>query len=183
MANLPLSEHAAARLVVDKAPLKLPVITPLQQTTPQEAKREQEQPHPIPPNHKSWHHQKPTMFNNKENEPSSLDGPAAGASTTSATGDSKKPKTQDGLKAVAYDGLDDVVMGGCSTCGSLHDTVKCDHQDAPSEYMMSGALQTDQGSSAGVSATASTATTQAEKGSQAQPDMPSGQDSGRRRSV
>lgn len=120
------------------------------------------------------------MSNNKENNPSSLSGPAAGASTTSATSNSKPSKStmetkiQDMLYYSASDGLDDVVTGGCSNCGSdQHETVKCDRKDIQSEYMMSGALQTDEDST--TSATAATAaTTPAEKG---------GQEAGRRRSV
>lgn len=128
------------------------------------------------------------MADDKENDPSSLDGPAAGASTTSATDDLKKPKStmtmQNSLNSLARDGLDDVVMGGCSTCGSLqHNTVKCDRQDVPSAYMMSGALQTDEGSSASVPTAASVTDTPDEKPGQDQPDMPLGQDTGRRRSV
>ncbi|KAG6366571.1 hypothetical protein INS49_000749 [Diaporthe citri] len=128
------------------------------------------------------------MPDNKENNPSSLGGPAAGTSTTSATSNSKPPKPtmgtkiQDMLYYSASDGLDDVVIGGCSTCGSVqHETVKCDRKDVQSEYMMSGALQTETDSSACASATDAPA----DKGGQAQAQsgMPLGQDAGRRRSV
>lgn len=129
------------------------------------------------------------MADKKENDPSSIGGPTAGASTASATSDSKMSKPTVNMKiqgSVHYDAskeLDDVVMGGCSTCGSLqHDTFECDHEDQP-EYMMSGALQTEVDSSTSASATASSTATPAEKGGQAQSDMPSSQDVGRRRSV
>ncbi|KAI7784567.1 hypothetical protein LA080_009804 [Diaporthe eres] len=129
------------------------------------------------------------MPDNKENNPSSVGGPAAGASTTSATSNSKpsKPTTmgtkiQDMLYHSASDGLNDVVIGGCSTCGSYqHETVKCDPKDVQSEYMMSGALQTDEDSSTYASATATA--TPAVKGGQPQSCVPEGQGSGRRRSV
>lgn len=140
------------------------------------------------------------MADKKESDPSSIGGPTTGASTTNATSDSKmsKPtvdmKMQASLRYDASKGLDDLVMGGCSTCGSLqHDTVECDNEDAQPEYMMSGALQTDIGSSTCDSTTGTTtgtATARAsstaapdETGGQAQSGTTSGQDGGRRRSV
>lgn len=127
------------------------------------------------------------MSDNKENKPLSLGGPAA-ASTTSASKDSKAAKSttnkeiQDSLVHDANDGLDDVVYGGCSTCGSAqHDTVKCDRKDVPAEYMMSGALQTDMNPSACATGTAAPAV----KGYEAESVMTSGEDAGagRRHSV
>lgn len=126
------------------------------------------------------------MPDNKENNRSSLGGPAAGASATSDTSNSKPSKSalgakiQDMLYYSASDGLDDVVTGGCSTCGSVqHETVKCDRKDVQSDYMMSGALQTDADSSMCAPATEAPA----EKGGQAQSGMPLGQGSRRSRSV
>lgn len=144
------------------------------------------------------------MTDKKESDPSSIGGPSTGPSTTNATSDSKmsKPmvdtKMQDSGQYDASKGLDDLVMGGCSTCGSTqHDTVECDSEDAQPEYMMSGALQTDMGSSTCDSTTGpTTGTATARASSTAAPDetggqaqsgmpsgMPSGQDGGRRRSV
>lgn len=128
------------------------------------------------------------MSNNKNN-PGALRGPAAGASTTSATSNLKpsKPTTMgtkihDMLYYSASDGLDDVVIGGCSTCGSYqHETVKCDRKDVQSEYMMSGALHPDHDSS--TYASAATTATPADNGGQAQSGVSQGQGSGRRRSV
>lgn len=111
------------------------------------------------------------MADKKENAPSSIGGTPAGASTANATGDSKMSKPTVDKKvqgSVHYDAskeLDDVVMGGCSTCGSLqHDTVKCDREDILPEYVMSGALQTEVDSSTSASASASSTAAPAEKG-------------------
>lgn len=136
------------------------------------------------------------MADKKESDTSSIGGPTAGASTTNTTSDSNMSKPTEDTKMQGSDhydaskGLDDLVMGGCSTCGSLqHDTVECDSEDTQPEYMMSGALQTDMGSSSCDSTTgtatarASSTAAPAETGGQAQSGMPSGQDAGRRRSV
>lgn len=104
------------------------------------------------------------------------------ASNSKLTESTMDTKIQDSFYCNASDGLDDVVIGGCSACGSVeHETVKCDRKDVQSEFMMSGALQTDTDSSPCASAT--TAAPLAEQGGQAQPGKPVGQDAGRRRSV
>lgn len=136
------------------------------------------------------------MAEKKESDTSSIGGPTAGASTANATSDSKMSKPTEDTKMQGSDhydaskGLDDLVMGGCSTCGSVqHDTVECDSEDTQPEYMMSGALQTDMGSSTFNSTTgtatarASSTAAPAETGGQAQSESMSGQDAGRRRSV
>lgn len=136
------------------------------------------------------------MADKKESDASSIGGATAGASTANATSDSKMSKPTEDTKMQGSDhynaskGLDDLVTGGCSTCGSVqHDTVECDSEDTQPEYMMSGALQTDMGSSTFKSTTgtatarASSTAAPAETGGQAQSGMPSGQDGGRRRSV
>lgn len=139
------------------------------------------------------------MADKKESDASSIGGATAGASTANATSDSKMSKPTKNTKVQGSDhydaskGLDDLVMGGCSTCGSLqHNTVECDSEETQPEYMMSGALQTDMGSStcdstAGTvgtaTARASSTAAPAETGGQAQSESMSGQDAGRRRSV
>lgn len=96
------------------------------------------------------------MANNKENIPGSFGNPAAGPLTNANASNSKlakptkKVKFDDALNTnyTDHSALDDLVFGGCSTCGSYeHDTVQCG-DDTPAEYMMSGALQTDADSSA-----------------------------------
>ncbi|KAK2613568.1 hypothetical protein N8I77_000475 [Diaporthe amygdali] len=95
------------------------------------------------------------MANNKENDPSSISGSTAGASTNNNSNLSKPtedPKTKGGMNTNSsysvHDTLDSVMRGACSTCGSSeHDTVRCDEKDAP-ECMMSGALQTGNDSAA-----------------------------------
>lgn len=104
------------------------------------------------------------------------------ASNSKLTESTMDTKIQDSFYCNASDGLDDVVIGGCSACGSVkHETVKCDRKDVQSEFMMSGALQTDADSSPCTSATATA--TPAQKGGEAQSGAPAGQGAGRRRSV
>lgn len=136
------------------------------------------------------------MADKKESDASSIGGATAGALTANATSDSKMSKPTEDTNMQGSDhydaskGLDVLVMGGCSTCGSVqHDTVECDSEDTQPEYMMSGALQTDMGSSTFNSTTgtatarASSTAASAETGGQAQSESMSGQDAGRRRSV
>lgn len=94
------------------------------------------------------------------------------------------PPTKDALDYDDRSSLDNVVIGGCSTCGSLqHDTVKCDRKDSSSEFMMSGALQPDTNSSTSPPAETSSTAAPAAKSDQANTGSTSGQVDGRRRSV
>lgn len=91
---------------------------------------------------------------------------------------------QDALDYDDRSSLDNVVIGGCSTCGSLqHDTVKCDRKDSSSELMMSGAIQPDTDSSTGPPAEASSTAAPVAKSDQANTGSTSGHGDGRRRSV
>lgn len=108
------------------------------------------------------------MANDKENNSSSLGG----------------PPIKDALDYDERYGLDNVVIGGCSTCGSLqHETVKCDRKDSSSDLMMSGALQPDTNSSTGPPAAASSTTAPAAESGQTNTGSTPGQGDGRRHSV
>ncbi|KKY34651.1 hypothetical protein UCDDA912_g05373 [Diaporthe ampelina] len=142
------------------------------------------------------------MASDKENNDKALGSPAAATAAAAAPSKQSKLanstadlKMQDILDVGDYPAhydLDDIVTGGCSTCGSVqHGTVKCDKKDAPSGFMMSGALQADTDSSNFAPATASTTAAAAEettpapseKGDQGSSGMAVGQGTGRRRSA
>ena len=129
------------------------------------------------------------MTNNKENDPGSFDGRSA-RNDPKPTTPTRDPETHDALDPFDYPvfgGLDEAVVGGCSTCGSLqHATIKCDKK-VPSEYLMSGALQSDSdrptlATATNSSAAAAAAPTDA-KGGQANDDTSRGQGANRRRSA
>lgn len=94
------------------------------------------------------------MTSNKENNTNATSGPGPSPRTKLAisTQALSLRDSDDTLveandhESATHDGLDGVVTGSCSTCGSdQHGTVKCDSKDPPPELMMSGALQTAQG--------------------------------------
>lgn len=112
------------------------------------------------------------MANNKENNPSAFGAPSKDLVIRGG------PKPTGSIKYTTGHSIDNVVTGGCSTCGSLnHATVKCDRKDVPSQYMMSGALQTDVECS-----TTSTATPAAKSGEANDGQRP-GRGGGRRHSA
>lgn len=131
------------------------------------------------------------MANDKENNDKVLGSPAASATSPAEQAEqadsTTHAKMQDDLDVSDYTAdydLDDIVTGGCSTCGSdQHDTVKCDKKDAPPEFMMSGALQADTDSSTSAPADASTTAAPAEKGDQGSSGMPASEGMGRRHSA
>ncbi|KAL1874501.1 hypothetical protein Daus18300_003520 [Diaporthe australafricana] len=133
------------------------------------------------------------MANNKDKVPGSFGGSAAGASTTANASNSKlaepakKKFKSENNNHPDHSALDDLVFGGCSTCGSFeHDTVQCGKK-IPTVYMMSGALQTDAESPAPTTADTSASTgvrdSSVEKGDQAESDGPVSQGKRRRSSM
>lgn len=127
------------------------------------------------------------MANNKENNPSAFRAPSSSSKLAKSTKDlviRGGPKPTGAIKYATHNSIDNVVTGGCSTCGSLHHaTVKCDRKDAPSEYLMSGALQPDVECSTTASVTDSAAATPAAKGAQGNGGKRPGQGAGRRHSA
>ncbi|KAI3400558.1 hypothetical protein diail_2759 [Diaporthe ilicicola] len=134
------------------------------------------------------------MASNKENDPNAFSGSTSGPSTNATTSNSQLAKPTKNVRFEdamdldtddpAQSSLDDILTGGCSTCGSFeHATVQCGETDISSALMMSGALQTGADLSAPTTASGAARASSMEKSGQTDSVGQFSQGKQRRRSV